>query len=80
MMTNGSNQLQSKEQAMMSLCATVVDVRVKSVGAVKHLRWIFRYVLLEGGQLLAVLVVKPFHLEVQVHIICTFTQAVLLVL
>lgn len=47
---------------------------------VRYLRWIFRYVLLESGQLLAVLVIEPLHLEVQVHIICAFTQAVLLML
>lgn len=47
---------------------------------VRYLRWIFRYMLLESGQLLAVLVIEPLHLEVQVHIICAFTQAVLLML
>lgn len=43
-------------------------------------RWIFRYVLLESRQLLAVLIIEPLHLEVQVHIVCTLTQAVLLML
>lgn len=45
-----------------------------------HLRWIFWYMLLESGQLLAVFIIEPLHLEVEVHIVCTLTQAVLLVL
>lgn len=44
------------------------------------LRWIFRHVFLESGQVFAVLVVEPLHLEMQVHVICTFTESVLLVL
>lgn len=44
------------------------------------LRWIFRYMFLESGQVFAVLVIEPLHLEMQVHIIGTFTQSVLLVL
>lgn len=47
---------------------------------IRYLRWIFRNVLLESGELLAVLVVEPLDLEVQVHIICALTQAVLLML
>lgn len=47
---------------------------------IRYLRWIFRNVLLESGELLAVLVVEPLDLEVQVHIICALTHAVLLML
>lgn len=65
----------------MSLCAIQTDVADKVCMLYrKHSRWIFRYVFLESGQLLAVLIIEPLHLEVQVHIICTFTQAVLLML
>lgn len=46
----------------------------------RYLRWIIRYMLLESGQILTILIIEPLHLEVQVHVVCTFTQAVLLVL
>lgn len=46
----------------------------------KYSRWIIRYMLLESGQILAILIIEPLHLEVQVHIVCAFTQAVLLML
>lgn len=65
----------------MSLCTTVVNVQRKAwMLFIRYLRWIFRNVLLESGELLAVLVVEPLDLEVQVHIICALTQAVLLML
>ena len=65
----------------MSLCLAVINVggNVWMLGR-KYSRRIFRYMLLESGQLLAVLVIEPLHLEVQVHIICAFTQAVFLML
>lgn len=47
---------------------------------IRYSRWIFRHMLLKSWQVLAVLVIEPLHLEVQVHIICTFTQTVLLML
>lgn len=62
------------------MSGTVVNVGGKVwMLFMRYSRRIFRYVLLESGQLLAVLVIEPLHLEVQVHIICAFTQAVLLV-
>lgn len=66
----------------MSLhCSTLVMVREKvRMLFVQYLRWIFRYMLLESGEFLAVLVIEPLHLEVQVHIVCALTQAVLLML
>lgn len=65
----------------MSLCLTVANVGGKGlVLFIRYLRWVFRDVLLESGQFLAVLVIEPLHLEVQVHIICAFTQAVFLML
>lgn len=42
------------------------------------LRWIVGHFLLEGRQIANILVVQPFHFEVQIHIVCTFTQSVLL--
>lgn len=65
----------------INLYATVVNVSGKACGAIeKYSRWIFRYVLLESGKFFAVLIIEPLHLEVQIHIICTFAQALLLML
>ena len=43
-------------------------------------RRVLGYSALEEGQVLAVLVVEPLHFEVQVHVVCTLTQPVLLML
>ena len=66
---------------------TVFGVDVLNVGDRAQLRGqrsdsrgVLGHVLLEGDQLLAVLVVQPLHFEVQVHIICTLAQPVLLML
>lgn len=63
-----------------SLWLTVSNVEAGTDVCREHSRRIFRYVLLESDQLLAVLVIEPLHFEVQVHIICAFTQAMLLML
>lgn len=81
MMTNGSNQLQSKNQAAnTSVFGRHDKDKERKILLIRYLRWILWYVLLESGQVLAVFIIKPLHFKVQVHIICTFTQAMLLVL
>lgn len=45
-----------------------------------HLRWILRHFPLEGRQVPDVLVVQPFHFEVQIHIVRALAQPVLFVL
>lgn len=44
------------------------------------LRWIVRHCVLEGGQILHILIVKPFDLKVQVHVVSSLTKFMLLVL
>lgn len=43
------------------------------------LRRVFRHSVCEGGQVHNILVVKPLDLEVQVHVVCSLTELVLLV-
>lgn len=45
-----------------------------------HSRWILWYSALEEREVFAVLIVKPFHFEVQIHVISTLTEAVLFML
>lgn len=81
MITKGSNQLQEEERTSRGrIKVTASQVNIGCDAFTGSLRWIFRYVLLECGQVFAVLVVEPLHLEMQVHIICTFTESVLLML
>lgn len=76
MITNGSNQLQKeKEDGSGS-----PSQRKEDEAFAGSLRRIFRDMFLESGQLFAVLVVEPLHLEMQVHVIGAFTQPVLLML
>ena len=45
-----------------------------------HSRWVVWDDVLEGGQVLEVLVVEPLHLEVQVHVVRALAELVFLVL
>lgn len=47
---------------------------------ITHSHWIFRHFSLEGRQITNIFIVQPLHFEVQIHIVCTFTQPVFLML
>lgn len=72
MITNGSNQLQKKKEHAGTSSGSQSQ-RKEDEAFAGSLRWIFRDMFLESGQLFAVLVVEPLHLEMQVHVIGTFT-------
>lgn len=71
MITNGSNQLQRKKEQTGTSSGSQSQWK-EGEAFMGSLRRIFRDMFLESGQLFAVLVVEPLHLEMQVHVIGAF--------
>ena len=93
--TNGSNHLQHHEQRQPCLCCGLFPPYIRVSFQKLHLstlscdwylslllysQWILRYLSLVRRHITDVLVVQPLDLEVQVHVLGTFTQSFLFVL